>query len=230
MENIEIDNKKSDINEDISALVDLTSKLFDIVSELKERVLFLESRNRYVNKCLDETRDKVSQMVTYKKVDCASFRIFFLTLESEFYKEYFDVEFKKEKCKNKYINSDVEIPLSLEINYIPFVDKEDVKDYVSIYTKSNLFDKKSVENVMREGKTCNYSYKAQTLNTFCFGKTRDFWKEISEKLIVNGNYSTINLGLNEEEQIKLKKIWNKSFKKLTEHYSSYENTTIFLDV
>jgi len=217
MEKLASDNKKSDINEDISALVDLTSNLFDIVSELKERVLFLESRN-------------VNQMVTYKKVECASFRIFFNVMESEFYKEYFDVEFKKEKCKNKYINSDVEIPLSLEINYIPFVDKEDVKDYVSIYTKSNLFDKKSVENVMREGKTCNYSYKAQTLNTFCFGKTRDFWKEISEKLIVNGNYSTINLGLNEEEQIKLKKIWNKSFKKFTEPYSSYENTKIFLDV
>jgi hypothetical protein len=50
MEKLASDNKKSDINEDISALVDLTSKLFDIVSELKERVLFLESRNRYVNK------------------------------------------------------------------------------------------------------------------------------------------------------------------------------------
>jgi len=220
MENPASDNKKSDINEDISALVDLTSKLFDIVSELKERVLFLESRN-------------VNQMVTYEKVECSSFHIFFNVMESEFYKEYFDVEFKKEKCKNKYINSDVEIPLSLEINYIPFVDKEDVKDYVSIYTKSNLFDKKSVENVMREGKTCNYSYKAQTLNTFCFGKTRktrDFWKEILKKLIVNGNYSTINLGLNEEEQIKLKKIWNKSFQKITEPYSSYKNKKIFLDV
>jgi hypothetical protein len=217
MENPASDNKKSDINEDISALVDLTSKLFDIVSELKERVLFLESRN-------------VNQMVTYEKVECSSFHIFFNVMESEFYKEYFDVEFKKEKCKNKYINSDVVVTPTLEINYIPFVDKEDVKDYVSIYTKSNLFDKKSVEKVMREGKTCNYSYKAQTLNTFCFGKTRDFWKEILKKLIVNGNYSTINLGLNEEEQIKLKKIWNKSFQKITEPYSSYKNNKIFLDV
>jgi Holliday junction resolvase len=222
MEKATSDNNKSVINEDITALVDLTSRLFDIVSELKERVLFIESRNRYVDKCLDETRDKVSQMVTYEKVDCASFQLFFLTMEGEFYKEYFDVEFKKEKFKNIYIDNDS------AINYIAFVDKEDVKDYVSIYTKSTLFDKKSVENVMREGKRCKYSYKAQTLNTFCFGKTRDFWKELSEKLIVNGNYSTVNLGLNEEEQIKLKKIWNKAYNNMNGTESCF--VKIFLDV
>jgi Holliday junction resolvase len=215
-------NNKSDINEDIIVLVDLTSRLFDIVSELKERVLFLESRNRYVDKCLDETRDKVSQVVTYEKVDCASFQLFFLTMEGEFYKEYFDIEFKKERYKNVYIDKD------LAINYIAFVDKVDVKDYVSMYTKSNLFDKKTVENVMREGKRCKYLYKAQTLNTFCFGKTRDFWKEISEKLIVNGYYSTVNLGLNEEEQIKLKQIWNKAYQKMRGKDASL--TKIFMDV
>jgi len=147
-------------------------------------------------------------------------------MEGEFYKEYFDVEFKREK--NRIKKSERTNYEYSEINYIAFVDKEDVKDYVSIYTKSNLFDKKSVENVMLEGLKSGYHYKAQTLNTFCFGKRRNFWKEISDKLTVNGYYSTINLGLNEEEQVKLKKIWNKAYQNMKG--PCFALTKIFLDV
>lgn len=224
-------NTNNDTVNDIRTLVDLTNKLYEIVNELKERVVYVESRNSYISEYLDEIRSDLDKKVSHTKPSYNSFETFFLTMESEFYKEYLDIQFKKERQHMKTLTPrDKEQKVQdFTIRFLPFIDKEDIEDYVRLYMKSCLYDKKAVENIMREGKKCKYSYKAQNLNTFCFGKRREFYfTECYSKLYKNDIFTTESLGLTEEEQTKFKKIWNKVYNNMNGTESCF--VKIFLDV